>query len=240
MAKIEKINKVVRIGTGCTINTGNVYCKINYEDGKLSISGVEGPLSNGDAKGACGQIVMHEWDIREYAPGWDEKKVAEFRAVWDKWHLNDMRPNCQHQVGSDWENQKVNLYMWSLTDAARKIKKQAMKRAELAIKTGETFTPTAEETAITNLEDYVTNHSPVAAEHYEPSKSSTGSDYFAHVKTESTGWLSPEQHPKGFLGKPCPECGYKYGTRWLKEEVPEEVLEFLAALPDTDKRPAWV
>ena len=35
-------------------------------------------------------------------------------------------------------------------------------------------------------------------------------------------------------------CGYKYGSKWLKREVPAEVLEFLRTLPDTDTKPAWV
>lgn len=34
--------------------------------------------------------------------------------------------------------------------------------------------------------------------------------------------------------------GYKYGTSWLKEELPSEVIAFLEALPETDKTPAWV
>lgn len=36
-------------------------------------------------------------------------------------------------------------------------------------------------------------------------------------------------------GKP-----YQFGTGWLSETVPDEVLDFLASLPDTDKEPAWV
>lgn len=33
---------------------------------------------------------------------------------------------------------------------------------------------------------------------------------------------------------------YKYGSAWLRVEVPEEVLQFLYDLPDTDIQPAWV
>lgn len=36
-------------------------------------------------------------------------------------------------------------------------------------------------------------------------------------------------------GKP-----YGYGMRWLREEVPADVLEFLASLPDTDITPNWI
>jgi hypothetical protein len=34
--------------------------------------------------------------------------------------------------------------------------------------------------------------------------------------------------------------GYRYGTGWLREEVPESAIAFLKSLPDTDKKPAWV
>lgn len=33
---------------------------------------------------------------------------------------------------------------------------------------------------------------------------------------------------------------YRYGTAWLREEIPSDVLGFLVSLPDTDRKPAWV
>lgn len=50
------------------------------------------------------------------------------------------------------------------------------------------------------------------------------------------GWRVYDVHPS----EPCPVCGYKYGTAWLKEELPQHVIDFLAALPDADRVPAWV
>jgi hypothetical protein len=89
------ISKIVRIGTG---PYGNVFCKIKFIDGKLSITGVEGPMRNGDAKGSCGQIIiMDEWNISTYAPGWSPELEAEFRTVWGAWHLNDMRAGSPAQ-----------------------------------------------------------------------------------------------------------------------------------------------
>lgn len=38
------------------------------------------------------------------------------------------------------------------------------------------------------------------------------------------------KHPEGLLGKPCPVCGYKYGTAWLKEELPQDVIAYLESL----------
>lgn len=39
------------------------------------------------------------------------------------------------------------------------------------------------------------------------------------------GWIRPSEHPDGLLGRECPECGYKYGTAWLHEPLPQEIIE---------------
>lgn len=53
-------------------------------------------------------------------------------------------------------------------------------------------------------------------------------------------WVRPAAHPDGLMGVPCPTCGYKFGSAWLTEEVPADVLEWLTALPQSTKAPAWV
>jgi len=50
--------------------------------------------------------------------------------------------------------------------------------------------------------------------------------------TERCGWL------RG-LGL-YDDNGYKYGTAWLKVELPKEVIDFINALPSADREPAWV
>jgi len=39
---------------------------------------------------------------------------------------------------------------------------------------------------------------------------------------------------------PDPEDGYRYGSAWPKEEVPESVIAFLEQLPGSPITPAWV
>jgi hypothetical protein len=36
---------------------------------------------------------------------------------------------------------------------------------------------------------------------------------------------------------PDPETNYRYGSAWLREEVPQDVLTWLQSLPETDKLP---
>jgi hypothetical protein len=49
-------------------------------------------------------------------------------------------------------------------------------------------------------------------------------------ETKKTSWVYPHEHPEGYLTKPCPVCGYKYGSAWLHEDVPQDVLDWLQSL----------
>ena len=98
---MNKLDKTVRIGT---TDVGNgrmvsVYCRIKYNEGKLSISGVEGPLKNGEALGSCGQIDMHlTADNVDPAENWDKEKISKFLQIWGEWHLNDMNAGSPAQT----------------------------------------------------------------------------------------------------------------------------------------------
>jgi hypothetical protein len=99
------MQKVIRIGKG---TYGNVYCKIEWNDGRLSISGVEGPMKNGNARGGCGQINPLESKITEFAPGWDLEKMETFVRFSNEWHLNDLQAGCEHQRRLGWDNSHIN------------------------------------------------------------------------------------------------------------------------------------
>ena len=71
-------------------------------------------------------------------------------------------------------------------------------------------------------------------------RKSKATSYSSPTEEKILGWMHPEEHPEGILGKPCPVCGYKYGTSWKKEEVPEEIIKWLFDLPETEVKPAWI
>ena len=104
------MKKVVRLGLVKPEHTQrgyNVYAKIEIKDGKLSISGVEGPHSSGHCRGGCGQIDMHpKPEIIELAKGWNVGMLKTFWRVWEKWHLNDMKAGCEHQELFGWNDYK--------------------------------------------------------------------------------------------------------------------------------------
>lgn len=37
-------------------------------------------------------------------------------------------------------------------------------------------------------------------------------------------WVRRDEHPEGLLSYPCPVCGYRFGSAWLKEDLPADVL----------------
>ena len=179
---MNAINKVVRVGTtlaGYPEAQRSIFAKIEYKDGKLSVSGVIGPKSNGDAHGSCGQFIMSfkEYDERGHAtldeitpaPAWDAALVRRFFDAWHRWHLNDLT------AGSPAQEQY--------------LRDNPIPQSEYA---------------------YPKSHYDVAC-----------------AKLAEAG-LNPDAN------------GYKYGTAWMREEVPDEVIAFLHALPEADQKPAWV
>lgn len=109
------LHKVIRIGV---VRDGSMFAKIEYRDGRLSISGVIGPMRNGDARGSAGQFIMgfKEYDERGHmtladvtpAPGWTPEMVRQFFDAWNRWHLNDMRAGCEHQTAEKWADRPID------------------------------------------------------------------------------------------------------------------------------------
>lgn len=160
----------------------NVFVTVTWDGKRLSFTGVEGPMRNGDARGGWGQIEPRA----DYVPaeGWTEEALVHLWDMWRAWHLNDMRAGCEHQRAEGWDKRPI-----------------------------------------------------------DPSKpTNTYGKHFpgqTHASWNMLVWVSRDEHPKGLLGHPCPTCGYKYGTAWLHQDVPEEVLTELVAMPDSTLTPAW-
>lgn len=214
-----------------------VFCKIEYdaEKGSLSISGVVGPLRSGNCVGGCGQINMFittDYEEYEFTSGWDQIKWEQFLRVWDRWHLNDMRPGCEHQRELGWGKKDLTVVTYELTSKAAIEREKLRRRAlDMLEKVGHVSLP-PEDQRLLALDWRITVPDDVKVELTEYK--------FKSKETKRSGWVKPEEHPGGVLCKPCPVCGYKYGTKWLKEDVPRDVIEWLFSLPETLVKPAWV
>lgn len=231
-----------KIVNPCMCKIGNrnyrAFCKIEFEDGRLSIRGVVGPNKYGGHAGKAGKCTD---DIRKGTPidSWNAMRIKKFCSIWDEWHLNDLHPECEHQRELGWKTiaqKKVSLYHYTMNDEALKKKRDAEKAAIDALKNGVAFNPSAEQTLFAGMPYEVTLHEDIELTNYRKRKAFFG----CFEEKKCLGWLKPDEHPDGILCKPCPVCGYKYGTSWNKVEVPQEVIDWLFALPDTKVAPAWV
>ena len=214
-----------------------LHVTIRYSaDGTLGISGVHGAQRNGECIGSAGQCVDVLSDIKAdtLAPGWDLDMVARLRNTWERWHLNDMRPNCEHQVGPEWDARApITLYTYRLNLDLMRAQRAAERGVLTTVKSGERVDPSDLLVHLLSLPfEIVTDgdaeNGPDATEYSLKSQ-----------ETKSAGNVYPTEHPGGILTKPCNVCGYKYGTAWKKEEVPADVLEWLASLPEASEPNPW-
>ena len=242
---MAKFKKIINPGE---IDGNQVYCQITIEDGRLSISGVIGPTSRGNSRGAAGQI---EDELERLSPsnGWTEALIKEFVKVWKKWHLNDMRPFCSHQAELGWREmaaETVTRYHYRLKTEVKKNIREAEKQAVKCLKTGEPFTPTKEQSRLANLPDTVTfdkelkEADPMLQEYEANGPQYKGDMYNRPITKHIRGHLSCKESEFGLLSKPCPVCGYRYGSSWIREELPEDVINFLKNLPESKKVLAWI
>lgn len=227
----------------------NAFAKIKYDGKSLSISGVIAPLADGNCLGSAGQCVD---EIREGIPTdeWTPEMLNKLCDIWDRWHLNDMRPYCEHMRELGWTEHtqdKVKIEKWTLTKEASQKKKEAENRALECLRNGEPFYPTKDEIAYTNMKYSIDIYNDEDIENkcgklYRDAYELKEKDCLGHSNTEykTRGWISYKDHELGFLSRPCPVCGYKYGTSWKIEEVPQDVIEWLNNLPETKVTPAWV
>ncbi len=163
---MNDFKKIVNIGEFKQYNGkyyGNVYCKIIFKDGRLSISGVESPQSNGNCRGGVGQIYDSLNNIDKFNKGWNIGKLNGFIAIWKIWHLNDMRTGTPTQM--------------------RYLRMNNISR---------------------NANDYET----------------------ACTILKTAGLYNIN--------------GKKYGHSWYFEAVPEDVLQWLKDLQDSEDTPNWV
>ncbi|MBQ6403878.1 MAG: hypothetical protein IJI27_08230 [Oscillospiraceae bacterium] len=220
----------------------NGFCKIEWDSGKLSISGVIGPRSSGNCAGSAGQCY-EEIQAGRPAQGWDREMLDKFIEIWKRWHLNNLNPACEHQRELGWPEQakeEMTLYRYHLKREAHEKQRAAEKDALSHLRKGEPFTPDAEQVFYAALPSSIDVYDPIneeQAKYYEPW---SGSSVYRATEKKTRGWVRFDEDPRGILCKPCPVCGYKYGTAWLREEVPQDVIDWLFALPDTLVRPEWV
>lgn len=104
-----------------------IFVRVSYIDGKLSIVGVIGPKKDGNCYGSCGQIDTEfthrnflddsrfgdliDSDDVVFNKGWDKEKWLNLLEAWHNWHLNDMNAGCEHQRDLGWHKKETQSHV---------------------------------------------------------------------------------------------------------------------------------
>ena len=232
----------------CTVENKQAYCRIYTEEKQctlldgtvdtitvLHITGVVGPRSNGDCY-SCGQCYD---ELRQGVAneGWTTDALYKLLDIWQRWHMNDMKPYCEHQV--DWDGGKLcKMYEYKMTDDTRKRHDALNESIHKMLMAGDSVQLSESQRRLLGSKYLAKTAVDTAPEWYELYKEYTMHARELYPLESDTKW--GEKHPDGILTKPCPICGYRWGSSWRAECVPEEVLSWLESLPDSKRKPAWV
>lgn len=153
-------------------------------------------------------------DMRPYLKG--NMLFLKIFKLWEKYHLNDMRPYCEHQKALGWDrlaSETIKIYKYKMTSEAIQEQNRAEREAMEAIKKGETYQASPKDLKFLNLRYTI-----------ETERETLGEDLaqfykLAEIEEKAKGWTEQKEHSAGILCKPCPVCGYKYGTAWKYEEI---------------------
>lgn len=245
----DSIKKVVSVGTvsGYGKIAPMLFLEITLNRGRLSISGVEGPQRNGDCIGSAGQCIDALDRVITFEPGFTPEIVKHLKETWERWHLNDMRPGCEHQTGAAWDaSPEIEIVTYKLTGEA--LQEIASLKREAEKISADLVSMTLRNTRRAILRDLArslkTIQRVIDLPYYLPAAPdadglASGRYEVAKRETRRAGNVSHTEHPRGLLGKPCEVCGYRYGSAWRTETIPQEVIAFLESLPATRLDYPW-
>ena len=204
---------------------------VTLAGGRLSIIGDIYRGSAGQCQDSIKELMIND-DI-DYREGWDKEKLFKLLEVWDRWHLNDMHPECTHQAMQgilEEARQDVEIYGYKLKSEVSSRQSNIKEGSIDKITKWYSVSLTKEEQKILSLDYSIKTLQPTAPEYYE----TAGNDSYWGNKTERRGWVDFGEFPSvGLLGKPCSVCGYKYGTSWNTVELPKEIVEYINTICKT-------
>lgn len=237
------MKKIIFIGTQPEYKTAaaKVFCKIEFKDKKLLISGVVGPTRGGDALGSCGQIY-DSIEVDNFQPGWDKDTLAKFIAIWREWHLNDMNACTLEMKAAGWDklaSKEIFKYSYIISNEASDRRKQLQNDVVKAAIEGIKFELSEDEKRLLLSDTGRDIHAyslPETPEFMEPWADYTSKKH--KIERKTLGWVNEKEHPDGLLGKKL--NGFGYGCAWYFHEVPQEAIDFLQSLPEATEKPNWI
>ena len=219
--------KVLNIGI---LDERKVEIEVKIRDGNLSIVGSSryfGGQINDELRERIDEINFYNW--------WNRGKFLKLLDIWDEWHLNDMHPECEHQRELGWGKEgKDTVQKYTFTLSADTIRKKNKLKEEIisGFLCQEEVENTQERRELLSMpyRKVIYTNDIEASINIIDSMKAKGYDYDG-VELVARGWISYSESQKyGILRKPCPVCGYGYGTGWKRVELPSDVVNFLEGL----------
>lgn len=222
MKKVFNFGKIDYNGTGARRNLVTVEVEYRNEDGR-------------DVFSACGNI----WNARHtdiICGGQCLDTIAEYiktplfneiLRLWKQYHLNEMHPECEHQRAAGWReqaNEFIKIYKFKQTHATIQEESDIKQKLLQAAKMGKAYQVTEDEQKILNMKYMIESASPTLPDDIEK--------YYRLDRTEEKmrGWVRYDEDSRGILCKPCPVCGYKYGSEWKYLPIPENDKKIILSI----------
>lgn len=208
---------------------------------ELSVSGAvwDARGSDIDTGGQCLDTLAGEVEcwarLNSNAPRYmTPHRFQRLREVWKRWHLNGMNAACTHQrdSGAFDPMAPVEVVVYKLTTEA--LKEQGIIRDHVTerLKADGRVELSDEARAVYALR-YTVHEAPdadsYASGRYEVAERKTvrASELWYPGTSGSTVL---REDPRGILCKPCPTCGHPWGSAWLFEPLPDDVVTFVRRL----------
>ena len=164
----------------------------------------------------------------------NDAKLQRMKAIWERWHLNDMRAGCEHQrllpelQPRDQEMLEVSVEFHAFRALEKATEKNDLGPEAKTLACLQAFDVTPFVKTLMDFDRaarlYTLLDSWMPGWRYEHTNYAKGANLVVRPIKKALDWLRPSEHPLGFLGKPCPECGYRYGSAWKREEIPADVI----------------
>lgn len=157
-----------------------------------------------------GQCIDIVWE--HFGKQLENKKLyKEIMTLWEKYHLNDMNPWCEHQNYGNGIQKEVKIHNLTGNAEYKRISKIRELPKEYLAVTDE---------GLKNVPMALYGYSS-----YEVRKNQ-------HIETKSSGWITYDEKyaPEGLIGKVCPICGKKYGHEWYYMPIEENDLKRIKEL----------
>lgn len=156
----------------------------------------------------------------------DKEKLLLIHRLWKNYHLNDMHTDCEHAINEVDAKKELTIYEYHFKSNFFKLKDKidlikSNKYLRDNIKLNKTIRMILDTGYSFKSETKHCNLPKVLRKFYKLDKT--------EVKT--AGWVYYDKNtPHGILKKPCPVCGYEYGTAWKYRPIPTKDLKRIKEL----------